>query len=554
MTATASAPVAAGSTHEPSMARQRTASSTGAWRLVRLILRRDRVRLSLWVVSLVTLMAVSAQSVASMYGTPQQAAAYVRTAGDSPALVMFAGPGYGFDRPNPGVILVNETSLWMALATALMSVFLVNRHTRAEEESERMDLVRSLVVGRHAHVIAVSAVAVASNVLVGAGAAAITLAFGFPLTGTLALCGSFAAVGVAFAGVATVAAQVGATVRSSLGLATGAAGLAFVVRGIGDVSAPVLSWLTPFGWGIGVRAYAGERWWALAGPLVLAAALVQIAVALSVGRDLGSGLLAQRAGPATASAVTRHPLGLTVRLQRNAVIGWLAGVVVIGLVYGSVADDVDAMLADNPELADYLAQVSGASLADSYLATAVRIIALMIGGFAVSSTLRCRSEEAAGFAEPVLATPLARWRWMGHHLAVTVVATGLLVVASDAAVGASYAAALGEPSQIGAMALASLATLPALLVLIGVTAALVGWLPHATGVAWGALAFVTVVALFGTVLRLPVWLLDLSPLTHAPNVPAEDWSARAVAALTLIGTALIAAGLGGFRRRDITSG
>lgn len=524
----------------------------GSWRLVRLILRRDRVRMSVWVVSLIALMAVSAQSIDSLYGTPEQVATYVRTVGDSPALVMFGGPGYGFGDPNPGVILVNETSLWMALATALMSVFLVNRHTRAEEERERMDLVRALVVGRHAHLTAAMTVAVAANVVVGAGSAVVVIAFGFPTAGTLALCGSFSAVGIAFAAVAAVGAQVGATGRSSLGLAAGAAGFAFVARGIGDVSAPWLSWLTPFGWGIGVRAYAGERWWALAGPLVLAALLVPGAAALSARRDLGGGLLPQRVGSATASASTRRPLGLTVRLQRNAVLGWFAGVAVAGLVYGSVADDVDEMIADNPELAEYLAQVSGASLAESYLATAIRIIALMIGGFAVSSTLRCRSEEAAGLAEPVLTTPLTRWWWMGAHLLVTVVATLLQVVVSGAAVGASYAAVVGDSSLVPEMVLASLATLPSLLVLVGVAAALFGWFPHATGAAWGVLAFVAVVALFGTVLRLPEWVVDLSPLTHAPNVPVEEWTVLPVLVLTFVAGVLMAAGLAGFRHRDLT--
>jgi ABC-2 type transport system permease protein len=243
-----------------------------------------------------------------------------------------------------------------------------------------------------------------------------------------------------------------------------------------------------------------------------------------------------------------------VRLQRNAVLGWFAGVAVAGLVYGSVADDVDEMIADNPEFADYLAQVSGASLAESYLATAIRIVALMIGGFAVSSTLRCRSEEAAGLAEPTLATPLTRWWWMGAHLLVTVVATVLLVVVNGAAVGASYAAAVGDASRVPEMLLASLATLPSLLVMVGVAAALFGWFPHATGAAWGVLAFVAVVALFGTVFRLPAWVVDLSPLTHAPSVPAEAWSTMPLVVLGLLGVGLVAIGLAGFRHRDLVSG
>ena len=76
------------------------------------------------------------------------------------------------------VVATDSTSvnLFKALAAGLMSVFLVNRHTRAEEESERTDLVRSAVVGRHAPVVAALTVAAGANLAVALGVAAVTLA------------------------------------------------------------------------------------------------------------------------------------------------------------------------------------------------------------------------------------------------------------------------------------------------------------------------------------------------------------------------------------------
>jgi ABC-2 type transport system permease protein len=525
----------------------------GTWRLVRLIGRRDRVRLALWLGGLVALMAVSAQSIASMYDTPEQIAAYVSTVGDNPALVMFSGPGYGFDEATSGAILVNETTLWMSLGVALMSVFLVNRHTRAEEESERMDLLRALAVGRHAHLAAALLVAIAANVAVGLLCAVSVVAFGFPVAGTVALTAGVALVGCMFAAATAVAVQVAATARAALGIGTASVALAFVVRGIGDVSAPALSWLTPFGWGIGVRAYAGERWWPLAGLAVMTVALAAVAVELAVRRDLGSGMLPQRVGRDRAPHWSTSPLGLAVRLQRGVVVGWTVGVGVMGLVYGSVADDIDQMLADNPELEDYFAQISGATLAESYLSTALRIIALAIAGFAISSALRARAEEASGHAEPVLATPVSRWRWAGAHLAVTTLATLLITLVSGFTVGVGYAASVGDWGELLPLTVASLATLPPVLVLTGIAFALFGWVPRAAMAAWVGLAVAAIVSLFGTVLRLPRWMIDVSPFEHAPGVPAEPWSATSVAALTAIAAALFAAALVGFRRRDLTT-
>jgi ABC-2 type transport system permease protein len=114
-------------------------------------------------------------SAASLLATyPDQAAidSYGAMMSDNPALVAFAGPGYGMDDPNIGVILVNEVQLWGLVTLGLMSVFLVNRHTRAEEDVERADLLRSSVLGRHAVAAATVAVVTAAHVVVAAVCAA----------------------------------------------------------------------------------------------------------------------------------------------------------------------------------------------------------------------------------------------------------------------------------------------------------------------------------------------------------------------------------------------
>ncbi|MEP6297721.1 MAG: hypothetical protein ABJ382_10360, partial [Ilumatobacter sp.] len=219
-----------------------TDTLVGTRRLMRLVLRRDRARLSLWVVGLVGLMAVSARSIASLYETPGQIRTYVDTVGDNPALVMFAGPGYGFDDATVGAILVNETSLWVALAAALMNVFLVVRHTRTEEDTERLDLVGSLVVGRHAPAAATLLVAGMANLAVAVGCTVAAIAFGFATAGSIALGASIGLTGLAFGAASAAGAQVASTGRSALGASVGLVGLAFVGRGIGDGAAPALSW------------------------------------------------------------------------------------------------------------------------------------------------------------------------------------------------------------------------------------------------------------------------------------------------------------------------
>jgi ABC-2 type transport system permease protein len=530
-----------------------TTSLTGLWRLVRLVVRRDRVRLPLWIIGLTVLMVVSADQILSLYETPQQIRNYVDSVGDNPALVVFAGPGFGFDDPNLGVILVNETSSWMALAATLMSIFLVSRHTRAEEDDERADLVRASVVGRHAPITAALVVAVVANLVVAVASCIAIVALGFATAGSIALCASIGLVGISFAAVAACAAQIAPTGRSTLGLASGLAGVAFVVRGIGDVAWTPLAWLTPFGWGLGVRAYADERWWTLAGLAVFAVAATVAAYQLSVRRDLGSGIVAQRPGQPEAASWITHPLGLTIRLQRGALIGWTVALFVTGAVYGSIGEEIEKLVEDNPDLAEFLAALGDASLSDAYLARSLSMLAMLASGFAISSALRARSAETAGHAELLLTTPISRWRWAAAHLVVAVAGSTVIVAAAGLGAGVTYAGVTGDVSQVPRLIGAALVTLPAVLFLVGVAFVLFGWLPDATVAAWGVFAVIVAVGIFGAILGLPQWLLDLSPFEALPAMPAEGFSWMPVVVVSAVACGLVAAGLVGFRRRDLDS-
>lgn len=524
---------------------------TASGRLIRLVLRRDRLRLALWTGGLVALVVVSGVSLLDVYPDAAAIRSYVEVVGGNPALAAFSGPGYGFDDPNIGVVLVNETQVFGCLGTALMSIFLIVRHTRAEEDVERTDLLRSGVVGRHATTTAAVVVVAAANIGIGVLAALGFVAAGYPVAGSLALAGSLAAVGLVFAGVATVTSQVAGSSRAAIGGATTLLGVAFVVRAVGDVGDSWLSWLSPIGWGQAVRAFAGERWWTLALCVVVAALLVLVAFWLSARRDLGTGLRAAAAGPVRGSRTVRSPLGLAWRMQRGAVLGWTIGLLLTGAAFGSIGEDVDRLFTDNPALADFYARLDGVSLTDTYLSSSLVMLALLAGGFAVAAVLHLRTEEAAGRVESLLAAPVARSRWAAGTLTVAIVGTVAAIVAGGLGMGIAYAVVSGDGSQVLRLAGASLVTVPGILVLAGLTMLLVGLVPAAALAAWAALTGMVLVGYFGDVLQLPDWVRDLSPLTHLPQVPAEPVAVGPIVAWLGVAVAFVAVGLWGLRRRDL---
>jgi ABC-2 type transport system permease protein len=180
-----------------------------------------------------------------------------------------------------------------------------------------------------------------------------------------------------------------------------------------------------------------------------------------------------------------------------------------------------------------------------------RILALVAAGFAIQSALRIRTEESSDRAEPVLATPVSRTRWASSHLLIAFAGSLLVLALSGAAFGLADAAVTGTTDAIGDGVVGMLAFTPAVWVLVGISATLVGLLPRATVLSWAALGVCFVIGMFGQLLDLPPWVQDGSPFQHVPAYPVADLDPVPLALLLALATALTAAGLAGLRRRDL---
>ena len=143
----------------------------------------------------------------------------------------------------------------------LMSIFLLGRMTRGEEEAGRSELLRSLPVGEHALPAAALVTVAAMNVVTGALVTIALLALGLPARGSIAFGLSFTLLGLLFAAITLVTAQVSENTRVVYGVGGLVLGAAFVLRAIGDIGDGTISWLSPIGWAQKSRPFAGEQWW-----------------------------------------------------------------------------------------------------------------------------------------------------------------------------------------------------------------------------------------------------------------------------------------------------
>jgi ABC-2 type transport system permease protein len=518
---------------------------TGA--LVRAHLRRDRLRIAIWVGSLALLTVVTVSSTKSLY--PTQASLDAAAAiSNSAVAVAFNGPPVALDTIGGQVAF--QLGAFGISIVALMAILTMSRLTRAEEEAGRLELVRALPIGRRAPLVSALVVAGGMCIAVGGLSIASLAGAGLPVAGSVLLGSSQALGGLVFVGVTALTAQVTENRRVASGLAGAALAVAYTIRAVGDIGSGALSWLSPVGIAQKERPYAGDAWWPLALLLVLAAALVAVAVRIVDRRDLGAGVLPPRPGPATAGPDLAGTTGLAWRLQRGGQLWWAVGVAALAATYGSLTGSLDDFVTDE-NIADFVAAGPG-SLVDAFFATSLLVLAMLATAAALQAIVRVRSEETAGRAEVVLSTPSARRRWLGDHVAIALTGAAAIQLASGLSVGA-LAAITHEPRDLLRATLASLAYVPAIWVVAGVGVLLAGVAPRWTALTWAPLGFCFVVGMFGSLLDLPQAVKDLSPFQLTPAVPGAPLDAVPIVVLLVVAAALVLAGLAGFERRDVTS-
>ncbi|GAA1479367.1 ABC transporter membrane-spanning protein [Nocardioides aestuarii] len=520
---------------------------TGAGLLLRAFLRRDRWMIFWWVLAGVLLYWTQAISVAGLYATQEEFDTAAELMGSNPALIAMAGPDRALN--TVGGQVAWQSTAFGAILAGLMSMFLAGRHTRAEEESGRDELLRAGVVGRRATTSATVGVLLVANALLAVGIAVSLVTVPLAVADSVALGVGVALCGMLFGGVALVAAQLTASTRTAYALTGVVIAAAYALRAVGDLGRPTLTWLSPIGWYQQMYAFSGLRWWP-AVLLLLAGVLALVgAYAVLDRRDWGAGVLATRPGTPHASAALGTPVGLAWRLQRGAVVGWGLGLFAIGLSYGSIGNDAGDLIGDS-EAARQMMVAGGGDLVAGFYAMSMTILALMAAGFAISSATRARGEEEAGHGEAVLATARSRTEWLAAHVSVTVGGTVLVLGLGGLGLGLADALVTGEGSSVWQFTWQTLAWLPAVLALTGLTRLLYGVRGRLATLGWLGLAFAVVVLVLGEILRFPDWLRGFSPFEHLARMPVEDFDPGSFGVVLGVAALLSFAGWFTFRRRD----
>jgi ABC-2 type transport system permease protein len=526
---------------------------TGLWPVSRMTFRLARVRILAWVVLMTVLTVAVARAWDSLYPTAQGRLEFAAALQASPALTSLLGPLY--DPVSTGGLTAWRLGSGMVLVLGLASIFLVVKHTRADESVGRTDLIRSARVGRASPTLAAFGAAAVIDLAFGATSAAALMLLGEAPSGAAAFGLSVAGGALVFASVGVLAAQAVSTSRAANGLASLVLAASFMAYAVGnaDSDLDVIALATPFGWASRTRPFAGETWtWVLL-LFAVAALLLVVGLVVSTRRDVGAALIGTRSGRRQAAPWLRSVTALAWRVDRGQLVTWVLAMLMLGVFVGYLAKTASDLLSSNPQLSQFLERLGGdAGVTDSYVLVMIAVLSFGSAAYAVSTLLRTHADEESGRLELLLSVPASRRSLLSSR--ALLVAGGVVVI--QAAVGLGVGLSNGAANDdlrtlVPRYVAVALLAVPAVWVIAGWTVAVIGAVPRFTWLAWLALAYCVTIGELGPILGLPDWTLRTTPFWFTPAWPVEEMSVVPVVALVVVSLVLAAWGVLRFERRDI---
>jgi ABC-2 type transport system permease protein len=532
--------------------------------LLRLRARRDAVQITVWTLAMLLLAYGSSVGVTENFGTLQERSSLLSLAVANPVILLFRGLPSGTDE---GAFIVFLVLPFLAMMAALMAAFLAVRHTRAEEETGRAELVAATPAGRWVPFAATLVHGVlACAVLGGAGALGLFVS-GLAAAGSIVTGAAILLTGLVFLSVGLLAAQLFFSARAANSLTVSLLVATFIVGGVGNalgtaddtltrMTSSGLAWVSPFVWAENSRPFSDDDLLPLLLAAVFSIVLVAVSLALQAARDVGSGVLAARRARADAPALLSSPVGLVWRLSAGSLIAWALGAAVVGALSTSLASVVQEVASGNPAVEAILDRLAAeGSMDQGLIVTLFVMVGVLAACFGVQTVQRARQEETHGTAEATLGAPVGRGSWLGAFLVVAVV--GIVVITGAAVGGAAVALAAtgGELSLISDALVVGAGQAIAAAVFTVITAIVFALAPRLTiPLGWAIVLVAACLALFGTIFGLDDDIIALSPFAAIP-VPAGDAiDQNGVVWLVVAAIAGGAASIALMRRRELAAG
>ncbi|MCL1823095.1 MAG: hypothetical protein FWG44_02730 [Oscillospiraceae bacterium] len=546
---------------------------TNTGKLVKFILRRERIISTVWILIIVLFSMVLAPGINTMFPDIETRNNFAATL-ENPIMIAMMGPVYGVGDYTAGAMYSGMMLLWIMMTAGIMNIFLVVRHTRADEEKGRAEVVRSLPTGRLANLNA----AIISAVIINA-VMAVLLGLGLAATGveSMDLGGSMlygvltGLAGLVFAAVAALFSQLSSYKGGATGLSFLTLGVFYMVRAAGDAQMPInnaLSCISPLGLAQRSEVYVQNYIYPVFILIAIIAVIIIIAFKLNSIRDIDQGFIPAKPGRKEAKKSLLSSFGLSVRLLKTSIIVWFIVMFALGASYGSILGEIDEFVGDSPEyltvigipeeIVEKMTDADKKEIISKYFGVFITSMMTLVGLIPVIiAAMKPRNEEKDNRAEHILARGISRTKYLFGYVLIAYISSIIMQCATAVGLYLSASSVAGEAGipesfMLGSLLKSYLSYLPAMWVILGFTILVIGLLPKASGMIWGYYGFVCFMSFIGGFPDLlPAWVAKISPMSYIAKVPLDDINFTNLALLTGLAAVLTALGFFHYRKRDL---
>ena len=522
--------------------------------LCKLIWRRDRLQIILWFVGIAALVVGFGSSLPDLYGSVEGRASMLIMA-ENPAMVAMMGkvhlPSNGYF--GLGSMYSTFMLVWCAMFMGIMNIFHVVRHTRQDEERGRIEVIRSLPVGRLTNLSATLTTAVIINlsftILLGLGLGLVG-SEDMDMAGGMLFASLMGVAGLAFAAITAIFCQVCANPRTAQGLSFTALIGMYLLRAAADMQdSLILNIISPLGIITEAKTYVENLWWPVFVSLAISAVLILVSFMLCGARDMGAGLIPAKPGKRDAAPYLKNPTGLAWRLLKTPFIIWVFAIPLLSMSYGSIMGDIETFIESMPAMqqltgGDPLVLV-GLFMVIMAMAATIPVLQFM---------LKARSQESGGYAEHIIARSVSRSDQLRGYFIIALVTGIIMPFLNCVGFWFSCYAFMEKPIPFMDLFNACMIYVPAILFMLGVAIVLIAYLPNRISIAWIYLGYSFATIYMGALIGLPEWLSKLSPFGLIPQLPMDEVTGGAVTLLVgmcVLSVAMYVLGFIGYKNRDM---
>lgn len=514
-----------------------------------IVLRDVRFRILMWIIGISALTLIVPPAFANLYGEAADREVLKETLAN-PAMVAMVGP-VPEGTYTIAVMFSHEMLVFMAIVHGLFGVMIANAVSRKMEDQGLLEYVSSTGITRSNIFGTQLLIGILMNIALGAviftGLVVMDIE-SFGLEGSMLYALGTALFGLLFYMVTLVLAQLLPSSDWSFGIALSLLLLFYLGRAITDVVNTDYSVIFPYHWLSRMEPF-GVNDFVWLSPFLIIAVFAWLAWFLFAKRDLDDAYITLDFKNKTRRIGSYPRLQLTG--MKVLITSWLAGMLLIGLSYGSIFGELDTFINENQFLAQAMESESGMDPILQFLSTLMMVTAVVGIIPALMVSARILREEKSERLEMLVSADISRGRMLLTHGIFGVVTGALGLVL---AVIGMYAASIGVEDigvTIGEYMLTALNYTAAVVLFTGLSMLLIGISKKLHTLIWVYYLYSFFVNYLGLIIGLDDAWRIVTPFHFLAEMPAEEMDCIAWAAITAIGIALGIAGAALFKQRDI---